>query len=213
MRILTQISLITISKEEYTLARAYLLEALDLAYQMGYRDTTIQIIINLSAALGLAGEYEQTERYLQEGLRLSLQSGNRACRAMLLNNLGSLAWLQGQYEQAKAYMQEGLNLVRQINHPRLINHILYEQGEVALSTQHYDEARAAFNEVLTLATAFPEIRANAHYGLARAMACQGNIDEAYHQGEISAQIFETLELPKAATVRNWLTTLSTKQSR
>jgi hypothetical protein len=79
---------------------------------------------------------------------------------------------------------------------------------VALSAQHYDEAQAIFNEVLISATAYPEIRANAHYGQARALASLGNIDEAYQQGEASAQIFDTLELPKATTVRNWLTTLS-----
>ena len=127
---------------------------------------------------------------------------------MLLNNLGSLARHQDRYEQASAYLQEGLNLVRQINQPRIINHILYELGEVALSAQDYHEAQATFSEVLTSATSFPEIRANAHYGLARALACLGNIDEAYQQGEASAQIFETLGLPKATTIRNWLTTLS-----
>ncbi len=85
---------------------------------------------------------------------------------MLFNNLGSVAWLQGHYEQARAYMQKGLSLAREINHPRLINNILYELGEVALSAQHYDEAQATFNEVIISATAFPSIRANAHYGLA-----------------------------------------------
>jgi tetratricopeptide (TPR) repeat protein/transcriptional regulator with XRE-family HTH domain len=208
MHILAQIGIIAAGKEDYAHARACFLEALDLAYQMGYQDPIINLIINLSHVLGSAREYVQAEQYLQEGLRLSYQTGNLASRAMLLNNLGSIAGKQGRYEQANAYLQEGLNLVRQINQPRIINHMLYELGEVALSAQHYHEAQARFNEALTSATSFPEIRANAHYGLARALAGLGNIDEAYQQGEASTQIFESLELPKATTVKNWLTTLS-----
>ena len=165
--------------------------------------------MNLSVAIGSAGDYAQAEHYLQEGLRLFPQNGNRARRTMLLNNLGSLAYLQNQYKQAQAYLQEGLRVARQINHSRFINNILYDQGEVFLSIQQYNEAKTAFKEVITSATAFPQIRANAHYGLARTMEHQGNINEAYQQGEMSAQIFETLGLPKATTVRNWLTTLST----
>jgi len=208
MNALTQMGLIAIGKEEYVHARTYFLEALDLAYQMGYQDPGIMLIINLSGTLGELGEYEQAKQYLQKGLELSQQSGNRAGRAMVLNNLGSLAGKHGQYEEAKAYLQEGLDIARQINQPRLINHMLYEQGEVALSAQHYHEAQAVFNEVLTSATAFPEIRANAHYGLARALACLGKIENAYEQGEASVQLFEASGLPKAITVRNWLTTLS-----
>ncbi len=212
MRTLTQFGVIAISKENYALSRSYFLEALDLAYQMGYRDGIIRLINNLSGALGLAGDYKQAENYLQEGLHLAQQIGNRESRAMLLNNLGSLAWLQSDYKQAQAYLQEGLLLARQINQPRLINNILYEQGEVALSSEHHTEALAAFNEALTSTTAFPEIRANAHYGLARIMAFQGNIDEALLHGETSIELFETLGLPKAATIRNWLTTLPTTPS-
>ena len=204
MHILAQMGLIAIGKEEYPGARTYFLEALDLAHQMGYQDPIIMLIINMSGVL----EYEEAERYLQKGLHLSYQTGNLAGRAMLLNNLGSLAGKHGKYEQAKAYLQEGLDIARQINQPRLINHILYEQGEVALSAQHYDEALIVFNEVLTSATAFPEICANAHYGMARALVHSGNIEEAYEQGEASARIFETAGLPKATTIRNWLSTLS-----
>lgn len=208
IRVLTQSGVIAISKENYPLSRSYFLEALDLSYQMGYRDSIIRLIINLSGALGLAGDYKQAENYLQEGLHLAHQIDNRESKTMLLNNLGSLAWIQGNYEQAQPYLQEGLSVARQINHPRLINNILYEQGEVALSSQRYDEAQALFMEAITSATTFPEIRANACYGLARTMAFQGNMNEAHLHGEASAQLFETLALPKAATVRNWLTTLS-----
>ncbi len=213
MQALTQMGVIAVSQEDYTRACAYFLEAHDLARQTGYQDLTIQLIVNLSAALGSLGEYEQAEQYLQKGLNLSQQSGNRAGRAMLFNNLSSLASLQGQYEQARAYLQEGLEIVRSINHLRLSNHILYEQGELALATHQYAEAQNIFEEVIRSATAFPEIRANAHYGLARTMARLGNSDEASQQGEASAQIFETLGLPKAITVRNWLATLSKKKSR
>jgi tetratricopeptide (TPR) repeat protein/transcriptional regulator with XRE-family HTH domain len=209
LQILTQRGLVTISREDYALARTYFLEALDLAHQIGNWDSMHQLLVNLGGVAGLMGDYEQAERYLQEGLHHSTSNGNQARRAMLLNNLGSLACLQGHYEQAQAYLQEGLNLSLSIDHQRLIFTILCGQGEVASYLQKYEEAKAAFNEVIESAIAFPEIRANAHYGLAQTLAYQGNIDEAYQQAENSAQLFETLGLPKATAVRNWLTNLST----
>ncbi len=212
IRTLTLFGIIVLNQENYDVARSYFMEALTLAYQMGYRERITRIIANLSAVLEYTGEYDEAEHYLQEGLQLARQIGNRESVVMLLNNLGSIAWRQGHYVQAQAYLQDALLLARQINHPRLISHVLYEQGEVALSSEQYNEALAVFHEALTAATAFPETRANAHYGLARVMALQKNIDEALLQGETSAQLFETLGLPKAATVRHWLTTLSISRS-
>ena len=49
-----------------------------------------------------------------------------------------------------------------------------------------------------------ELFALAQYGLARALAAQGNLSEAYEVGTESAEVFETMQHRKVQEVRLWV---------
>jgi hypothetical protein len=82
---------------------------------------------------------------------------------------------------------------------------LYEYGNLYLDKRQPDAAELAFREMLTI---IPEggqdLIALAHYGLARAVAAQGNIQEARRLGEASAAALETMGHRNVQEVRDWL---------
>ncbi|GAC1350638.1 MAG: hypothetical protein NVSMB27_35030 [Ktedonobacteraceae bacterium] len=189
-------------------AKAYYQEGLILARQIGHREWIGLLLINLGATAIDQGDYIQAESYFREGLELARQIGHREWSGVLLINLGLTAQRQGKYSEADVYLQESLNLSRQIGIPQITANALYEYGNLYLHQQQLEVAEATFREMLA---AVPEgdqdLRALAQYGLARAVAAQGNVQAAWQLGEMSLTSLETLGHRATNEVRLWLASI------
>jgi tetratricopeptide (TPR) repeat protein/transcriptional regulator with XRE-family HTH domain len=184
---------------------AYYQEGLTIARQIGHREWISLLLINLGNVVAEQGDYLLAEEYLQEGLMLARQIGHREWISVLLVNLGLTARKQGNYAKAEAYLQESLTLTRQIGISQITANGLYEYGNLQLDQQHFEAASATFQDMLdTIPDGNQYLVALAQYGLARATAAQGNIQEAQKLGEISVATLEATRNRKANEVREWL---------
>ena len=189
----------------YAQAEIHFREGLALARQLGHREWISALLANLGDIVIALGNYPQAEDYFQEGLVLARQIEHREWTTVILVNLGLAARKRGNYIQAELYLQEGLTSARQLGIPQITANTLYEYGNLYLDKRQPDTAELAFREMRTI---IPEggqdLIALAHYGLARAVAAQGNIQEARRLGEASVAALETMGHRNVQEVRDWL---------
>lgn len=189
----------------YVLAEAYNREGLVLGRQIGHREWISLLLTNLGDVEGEQGNYAQAEVHFQEGLMLARQIGHREWISALLINPGVTARKQGNYALSEVYLQESLTLVRQLGRPEMISTALYEYGILYLTRQQLEAAEASFREMFTgIPEGDQDLIALAQYGLARAVAAQGNIHEARRLGEVSVTVLEEMRHRNAKEVRHWL---------
>jgi tetratricopeptide (TPR) repeat protein len=186
------------------LAEAYWQEGLALARQIGSPDRICVLLASLGCVLGDRGDYDQAEGYFRESLALARQIGYREDIVMSLSNLGWMASEQGDITQAEVYYQEALSIARQVQNRWLMSSTLNEVGEGYLKQQRFDQAVAIFREALAcVPREEQEMTAFALYGLARALAAQGDNVEARQKGQEGLTLFEALGHHKAAEVKQW----------
>ncbi len=190
---------------KHSQAEAYFQEGLVLARQIGNREQICLLLTNLGDVVGELGNFAQAKAYYEEGLALARQIGHGEWISALLINLGLMMRRLGNYTEAEVNLQESLTLARQIGRPQMTAIVLYEHGTLHLNQQQVEAAEASFREMLTI---IPEggqdLIALAHYGLARAVAAQGNIQEARRLGEASVAALESIGHRSAKEVREWL---------
>jgi tetratricopeptide (TPR) repeat protein len=201
-------------RKAYDQAETYYQEGLALAREIGHRERISALLTNLGVVAAYRGAYDQAEAYYQEGLALAREIGHREVVSFLLANLGSLAVRRREYDQATVYYRESLALAREMEHPWLTSGILIEWGQLYLKQQNWDLAAATFRESLEMAREvdMQEFVAKASYGLAKVAFAQGNIDDAWRQGQGSLAILEVMGHGDAAEVEEWLGSLPAEHS-
>jgi tetratricopeptide (TPR) repeat protein/transcriptional regulator with XRE-family HTH domain len=194
--------------------KAYHTEALELARQLGHSELTSLLLNNLGDTASEQGDYEQAEQYFQEGLELARRIDQIEWTTLLLLNLGLTARKQGHYAKAEQYLSESLIQARQLGVPQLTAHILHEYGNLHLDRQQLKQGETIFREMLTtVPEGSQDLLALARYGLARAIAAQGNIAEALQLSETSALTLEGIGHRSAHEVREWHLSLISKQTK
>jgi len=197
---------VALSRGDYEQAEKRYQESLTIAREIGHHDR-ISILLGFLGYLALScGNYKQAEEYLQEGLTLAREIGYVEGIIDILSSLGYLALSCGNYKQAEEYLQEGLTLAREIGYRWYVSFILSNWGEFYLKQQKLELASVAFMDALKIAQEIggQELTAIALFGLARVAAAQGNIVEAYDQGQESQRIFETMGHKDTAKIKKWL---------
>ena len=90
-------------------AEEYYKKGLAIAQQIGDREQTCVLLLNLGDLIGEKGDYAQAEEYLQEGLGLARQINHREWIIALLINLGENVEKKSNNEEAEKYFQEEFN--------------------------------------------------------------------------------------------------------
>ena len=192
---------------KYAQAENYFSEGLDIARKIGHREWISALLSNLGEAASEQDHYVQAEKYFQEGLDLARQLGHREWISHLLSNMGLTIRKQGDYEKAEKHFQESLMLARQIS-PQMTANALYEYGNLYLDKSQIEAAESTFLEMLTsIPEGGQDLFALAQYGLARAVARKGNIQDAKLFGEASITILEEIGHRRAQEVKNWLASI------
>ena len=189
-------------------AVAYLAEGLDLARSIGHRQRTSGLLLNLGLIELLDGRYDEAERSLEESLALGRALANPIRTSSALQNLGMLARLRGEAARAEAHFSESLALAREVGLLWLQSETLSEWGELALQRGESARAETMFREALEIAGEVRgvELIALAHFGLARALALQGEHAEAMRHAIESRQLFRAERHRRTAQVESWLRT-------
>jgi tetratricopeptide (TPR) repeat protein len=187
-------------------------EGLFHARQLGHREWISLLLTNLGDIAHEHDDYYLAEKYFHEVLEMVRAMGHRELHCVALVKLAAIAREQENYILAHSYLEESLALSRQVEQPQVAACVLYEYAELHFDLQLIQEAKALF---LTMRRIVPpgnqELFALAQYGLARALAAQGNLSEACEVGTESAEVFETMQHRKAQEVRLWVEDLSNAQ--
>jgi tetratricopeptide (TPR) repeat protein len=172
-----------------------LLEALRLAMKDDFHPLLIRGSTMLASFLLGRGLYAPAEELLRQAQAAARALGDMPGLIASLYQLGRVAARRGAYEQAAAYYQEGIDL--------------HAWGDLQLATAQWEDAKQAYTEARGLARQIKsrELEAAAWYGLARLAAAQGDLKQAYQQGQTSLQLYTAQGLYQAAEVKAWLARL------
>jgi len=190
-------------------AEIYFQEALQYARQIGHREWMSLLYSNLGDAESEMGDYVKAETYFQEGLNVAREIDQREWISVLLNSLGQMTRKQGHYDLAETYLQESLLIAKQINRPQIISEALYAYGDLHIDCKQASTAEKNFREMLNfIPEGSQDLIALAHFGLSRASAAQGRIEEALKFGESSLTILESVGHRSVKEVKQWIHFLS-----
>lgn len=206
----TSLGVIAGHQGNFAQAATHFQHALTFARPYGKCDHVIRLLTNLGYTRRKQEDYAGAESNFAEALQLAQQSGHKELLSYVLENLGDFARERGQYTLADTYLQQGLTLARQLEHQQLLATFLKQRGELLLCCQNFVEAKQVFQELLSLSNSLKgnhTMLAFAQYGLARLLAQQGAVAQAYHLGTACFITFTAMSHEHACVVEKWLTTL------
>jgi tetratricopeptide (TPR) repeat protein/transcriptional regulator with XRE-family HTH domain len=190
---------------KYAQAEAYLHEGLTLAQRLGQRERVAVLLQNLGVVASKRGNQIEAKTYFHEALELARALGDDEHVCILLLLLGESLTPQGPDVLIDSYLQESLTLARGLRQPSLLGAALAARGEYLLVRHEIEAAMASFQEALELlAPGAQELRARLSYGLARAHAACGRVDDARQLAALALSLYEQASSPHAAEVREWL---------
>jgi len=169
------LSRLALQRGDYTEARQYLEQSLQLARATGDQRglaTTLHLLGNTHFR---QGDHVQSEALFQESLALRRAIGDQHDTGLSLNALGSVAARQGDLAAAQAWYNESLALFRSLGDKQHIGLVIGNMGKIVMRLGDYSSARALYEESLAL---YQEIGYQA--GIADMFGHLGGI--AYEQG-------------------------------
>jgi tetratricopeptide (TPR) repeat protein len=213
--VLTNLGVLALDQGQFAQAEGYFGESLRWAWELGHPEATCRALLNLSEVRVRLGRLAEAETTLEEAIALAGQLDHRHYRCHGFRLRGEISLQRGHLAGAEAALQEGIVLARASAYQWVLSALLCGWGEVHLARQHGEAAQQAWEEALDLAEQIEsqELEATARYGLARMAAQGGNLEQAYQQGQASAELFVALGLYQAAEVKRWLAHLPSQVTR
>ena len=143
-RIETRKGHVCLDRGAYDQARVHHRRSLDLARELGDRQTEAHSLNNLGLVARNQGDYDDAREYHHQSLDIKRELGDRQGEANSLGNLGLVAQSQGDYDDAREYHQQSLDLARELGDRQTEAQSLTGLGAVAQSQGDYDDAREYF---------------------------------------------------------------------
>jgi tetratricopeptide (TPR) repeat protein/transcriptional regulator with XRE-family HTH domain len=204
--LLADLGEVEIKRGNFALAQSYYLEGLELARETRCPYNSSLLLANLADVSLILGNCRQALDYLKEGLPLAHQIGHRERIGYILLKLGQVNYQLGKSEAGLKFLQESLALARESGQYWLKISVYNGWGEMSLSQGDFISAERFFQESLEIAKRLDiqEHIGAALYGLSRAAAECGDLQEAVHLSRESLSVLNSIQHHKAVEVRNWL---------
>lgn len=136
-----------IYENNYARARGYLVEALELCYELDYLSGIARSLANLGHLALRHGDYPAAHRWLGEALTAQRQLGKGRYAIYTLSHLGELASREGDFSKAQSYYKECLSLIDQTGGlSTMAGWILVKFGHTALWQGNLVGARNFFEQ-------------------------------------------------------------------
>jgi predicted ATPase/class 3 adenylate cyclase/Tfp pilus assembly protein PilF len=164
---------------DYSSARSLQEAALELAREVGDKQTAANSLSILANVADDQGDYPAARALHEESLALKREIGDKRGIATTLSNLGNVAYEQGDYPAARAMYEESLSLRREIGDKWGMEASLGNLGNMAADQGEYAAARAIYEESLALGRELGDKR-----GIATTLSNLGIV--AYEQGDYPA---------------------------
>lgn len=181
--------------------------ALEIATEGGLAPMIAATLTNLCIVHWESGRYDEAIDYGTQAVARYRAVDNRLSLARSLNNVGYALLLANRAEEAGRAGAEAVELGREQNNGLIIGDGLLIQAEARWRTGGSPElAEAGFRESLELSAGVGQLRneAQARQFFGGFLAAQGRREEAAEMLASSLKIFEAMDHPKVATLRQML---------
>lgn len=135
---------------EQDAAKQSLVEALDLARELGNKKEEAFALNNLGILAMMIGEYAQAKQYYEASLALKRELGEPNAIAITLVNLIQIAYLLGEYAQGIALAQETIALSQSPGDKDRLASSEYFLGEIYRALRDFEAARHHYEAALAL---------------------------------------------------------------
>lgn len=139
-------------REEFTLARQYLEEALQHLRFLNAEAEQARVLNRLGGVAWASGDTGQAQSYVERSLHAARASGDLLEQGNALSNLAALTSSVGDNGQALRYALEALELNQRFANRRACMSALVTAGCACEETERYDEAIGYFGQALRYAT-------------------------------------------------------------
>jgi tetratricopeptide (TPR) repeat protein len=199
-------SLIVAREGDYEQAKLVLQDSLKMARELQDTAVTGFILARLGSVNAHLGHLGDAVVNLQEALLFSIETRRQDIEIEVLTYFGFIAGQQKQSQLAQSHFEKALILARSYNDKWFLGKTLAEWGEFNLAEGKWKQARQAFKELLTISqqSEFPELAADAQFGLARVSQAQSEMAQARRLGEQSRALFAEIGHYQRKIVQNWL---------
>lgn len=206
------LSIVSVRKGLYKLAKAQLEEALAYSKEIGHREQICYILSNLATiTVNLSrAEMPQAIAYIEEAIETANEIGHLELLTMTYMHGGTLAFENKQMELASTYFQKAYAYASELGNVAFIGAVLTEYGKLFIAIKQWDKAWDMNSEALKFArsSTLPEFEGKALFGLAQAAWGKGNLANAKKLGAESLALFQRIKNEHADEVSEWLSSLS-----
>ncbi len=135
---------------DYSAARAYYEQSLEVRREVGDRLGIAASLNNLGIMAREQGDYAAARTHLEQSLEIQREIGARQDISRSLGNLGNVASDLGDYAAARAYFEQSLKIFREIGDRQSISNSLWGLGNVALNHADFAASRAYYEQSLEI---------------------------------------------------------------
>jgi tetratricopeptide (TPR) repeat protein len=147
-RILNTMGLIAIEQKETKIAKKCLVEAVNIARELGNLVLEGKSLNNLAHLAGtIQGDFSQAREYFELAFEIFHERGDRYGQGILVGNLGWCAGMQGDFRAARKYLEQSLAIAREVGNAyqeayTLINlsSVTGIQGEASTAINYANQA-------------------------------------------------------------------------
>ncbi len=147
---LHQLGIVAQAQREYSQARDYYQQALDIKIEYGDKYSQASTLHQLGIVAEETREYSQARDYYQQALDIYIEYGDRYYQARTLHQLGIVAEKQREYSQALDYFQQTLDIKIEYGDKYSQASTLHQLGIVAQETREYSQASDYFQQALDI---------------------------------------------------------------
>ncbi len=140
---LQQLAQYAFDAEEYSAARRYLEESLQLhrtAEAVGYRPRQAVILNELGTAAAHQGDYDAACRWLEQALEITIEYGDRPQQAWCRYRMADLSLLRNAYGAAHAYLASAARLFQELGERQSVVICMQKLAQIACAQRQWEKA-------------------------------------------------------------------------
>lgn len=184
----------------------YLEQTLMIFREVGNRRCECKSLGNLGLAYASLNEERRAIEYHELALEVSRDLGDKRAAGYILGNLGLAYYQLGEQHRAIEYLEQALIISRELGGKLIEGHTLGNLGNAYAALGEPHRAMELYEQQLELARAIGDRRdeGTALWNMSLALYNLGKWTEAIKHAEAALRIYEQIEDPNAAKVREQL---------
>ena len=170
---------LAVSQERYSAAKTHYRRARDSFREAGHPGAFVAAMGAMGHCALRDGKAQEAEEIVSLALEKAARLNNEILSARLRRFMGQVLTRQGRYGEAVEHLETSMKTFEAINSQKEVVEGLRELGDAAFAALNFDASRHHFTRAISLSSSqHLGLSGSLQLGLARALAAQGNLEEA-----------------------------------